>query len=214
MAKEVNSGSVHDELFKLFVNGEEVQAGSEVILISAKDNELKVEDTSGQVEELRLGLAHSERKLEAFPGFGSGVSPTDRTFVWKITPEDADSWSARLIFYSPNVVKTMEIYCRIVPIVSFGYIDLLGRPLPEEVKVGINVFFTPAVLLKSKEVPVEEAPVHFLIDEHGSSDAVTGPLGRAIAGIYRYPTKGKRNIHATTEHLGKTVSANLLVDVQ
>ena len=215
MTRDSHSPSTLFPWAKLFVNDMEVPVGEDFTLYGGHDNKVKIEDTSGQITHIRLGLADSTLKIDAAPDFLDEVSPVDGVFNWSLKPVDNQSGAANIVFFTTDDTEVLEVSCKIVPNVSFRFIDLGDRPLPVPpavVDTLINVPLVPGVLLASQGVPVEGVTVHFTVPDHESSQDVTGPLGKANADAFLYTTVGQRTLRAVAELQAGEVSVELLLN--
>lgn len=215
MTQDNNSKSTRFSWAKFFVNGKPVSVGEEITLYGGQDNKIQIQDTSGQVTQVRVGLAHSAGKIDAIPDFLEGVSPVDSFFSWLLKPEDNHSGTAALVFFTPDDVTTLEVNCKIEPNISFSFINLFNIPmLPPPAVHDIDIKFPifPLVLLTSKGSPWSGVEVSFSAPEHESSRGETGSTGVAQGDLVRYANAGIRELQAVAALPTGNVLARVLVN--
>ncbi|WP_392889271.1 hypothetical protein ACF6ZU_28700 [Pseudomonas migulae] len=217
MSEKVESGSENTYWAKVIVNGKQVQKGDEVILLSERDNEIKIEDAPVGVSELRLGLADGEeQKFISNPPFNSKNLLIDRSCSWAVTPQSGADSSATLVVYTAEIPPLMELRCSVSDF-DIRFIYLTDDPIPHppaQVAARVNVLYASGVLATSKGEPAGGVTVTFNVPEHGAQTLQTGPAGKASMAPIIYKTAGTREISAVAEFSDGDRTIKMLVDVR
>ena len=199
------------------VNGKEIQAGEKVVLLNEQENQIKVQATSDEVKELRLGLADSGgQRFTANPPFDERVVLVEGACTWKVTPTGSDNTPAILVVYTPDMAEPLTLLCEVSD-VNLRFIDLIDRYLPYPptvVPAHINVIYASGVMMTSKGLPLEGVPVTFHVPEHDTQQVETGPKGKAAMAPIVYKTTGVRTIRAVATLPDRELSVEVLVDVR
>lgn len=180
--------TTRSHLLSFLVNGEEVPKGEKIILFGGQKNDVRVQDLSGELTELRMGLAHTEVPMESLPDFENRVVPIDSIFGWSVSPEDTEGGGANIVFYSSDKPETVEIDCDLKPDISFRFVAPNGQTLPrppEKFDIFTNNIWPPFARLMLRGRPIEEAKVRFFVEDHEPSEGVTNYLGMATGAPFR-----------------------------
>lgn len=125
MTTEAKLKTARSQLLYFLVNGEEVPGGGKLIL-GAQKNDIRVQDSSGESKDLRMGLARSDVAMDSLPDFGGSVVSDGTFFSWNISLEDTERGSATLVFYSPDNTEVAEVDCELKPDISFRFVAPVG----------------------------------------------------------------------------------------